>query len=107
MEKKLTFIDVDLTTEWIMLYKKKILTDTISSLEEDHFLQYIQGYKQVDYNLQNLYELAREYRAYVLIRMRYNDHQVIADFLELFLPHFVKSKTIQDKLYQATTEITN
>ena len=33
MEKKLTFIDVDLTTEWIMLYKKKILTDTISSTE--------------------------------------------------------------------------
>jgi hypothetical protein len=23
------------------------------------------------------------------------------------LPHFIKSKTIQDKLYQATTEITN
>lgn len=107
MEKKLTFIDVDLTTEWIMLYKKKILTDTISSLEEDHFLQYIQSYKKVDYNFQNLYELAREYRAYVLIRMRYKDHQIIADFLELFLPHFVKSKKIQDKLYQATTEITN
>jgi hypothetical protein len=41
-----------------------------------------------------------------LIRMRYNDHQVIADFLGL-LPHFIKSKTIQDKLYKATTEITN
>lgn len=107
MEKKLTFIDVDLTTEWIMLYKKKILTDTISSLEEAHFLQYIQGYKQPDYNFQNLYELAREYRAYLLIRMRYNDHQIIANFLELFLSHFTKAKKIQDKLYQATTEITN
>jgi hypothetical protein len=107
MEKKLTFIDVDLTTEWIMLYKKKILTDTISSLEEAHFLQYIQGYKQPDYNFQNLYELAREYRAYLLIRMRYNDHQIIANFLEIFSSHFTKAKKIQDKLYQATTEITN
>jgi hypothetical protein len=107
MEKKLTFIDVDLNTEWIMLYKKKILTDTISSLEEAHFLQYVQGYKQPDYNFQNLYELAREYRAYLLIRMRYNDHQIIANFLELFSSHFAKAKKIQDKLYQATTEITN
>ncbi|MGO4905673.1 hypothetical protein [Flavobacterium sp. W20_MBD1_R3] len=107
MEKKLTFIDVDLITEWIMLYKKKILTDTISSLEEVHFLQYIQGYKQPDYNFQNLYELAREYRAYLLIRMRYKDHQIIANFLELFSSHFTKAKKIQDKLYQATTEITN
>lgn len=107
IEKKLTFIDVDLTTEWIMLYKKRILTDTISSSEEQHFLQYIQGYKQLDYNFQNLYELAREYRAYLLIRMRYNDHRIIADFLELFASHFSKAKKIQDKLYQATTEITN
>lgn len=107
IQKKLTLIDVDLTTEWIMLYKKKILTDTISSPEEQHFLQYIQGYKQIDYNFQNLYQLAKEYRAYLLIRMRYNDHQIIADFLELFLSHFNKAREIQDKLYQATTEITN
>jgi hypothetical protein len=38
--------------------------------------------------------------------MRYNDHQVIADFLELFCP-ILQNPTIQDKLYQATTEITN
>jgi hypothetical protein len=107
IEKKLTLIDVDLTTEWIMLYKKKILTDTISAAEEQHFLQYIQAYKALDYNFQYLYQLAQEYRAYLLIRMRYNDHEIIAEFLVLFSSHYTKTKKIQDKLYEATIEITD
>ncbi len=107
VEKKLSQIDVDLITEWIMLYKKKILTDTISAEEEQHFLHHIENYKSLDYNFQNLYELAREYRAYLLIRMRYKDHQIIADFLNHYSNHYQKAKKIQDKLYLATGEITN
>ncbi|MCB0376432.1 MAG: hypothetical protein KDD04_10975, partial [Sinomicrobium sp.] len=50
--KKLTAIDVDITIDRLMLLKKKILTDAITSDEEKAFLHYILNYKQIDHNFQ-------------------------------------------------------
>ncbi|WP_299391077.1 hypothetical protein [uncultured Gelidibacter sp.] len=107
IERKLLSIDVDATIGWIMSLNQKILTDAISSNEEKQFLNYISGYKAVDFNFQNLYELAKEYKSFLLVRMRYKDHQVVADFIKEFNPSYSKAITIKEKLYTATTEITN
>jgi len=107
IEKKLKTIDVDATIGWIMSLNQKILTDAISSQEEKQFLNYISTYKAVDFNFQNLYELAKEYKSFLLVRMRYKDHQVVADFIKHFNPSYTKAITIKEKLYTATTEITN
>lgn len=107
IEKRLNDIDVDLTINWLMSLKKKILTDAITSQEEEYFLQYILNYKYIEYNFQNLYDLAKEYKPYLLIRMRYKDHQIIANFLNNYQETYLSSKEIQEKLYDATTEITN
>ena len=107
IEKKLTAIDVDKTIAWLTQLKEKILTDAITFEEEKHFLHYIVNYKAVDYNFQNLYELVKEYRPYLLIRMRYKDHQTVAGFLQQFSSHYAKTRKIQDQLYAATVEITN
>lgn len=93
-------------TEWIMQYQKKILTDTISAEEERHLISYIHNFQTLEYNFQNLYQLALEYRSYLLIRMRYKDHLIINQFIESYASHYEKSKNINQKLYQATTEIT-
>ncbi|MBC3845585.1 hypothetical protein H8K90_04250 [Winogradskyella echinorum] len=107
IEKKLASIDVDATIAWIMSLNKKILTDAIASNEEKDFLNYISSYKNIEFNFQNLYELAKEYKSYLLVRMRYKDHDVVADFIETYKTKYAEAKEIKDKLYKATTEITN
>jgi len=107
VEKKLANIDVDATIDWLITLKKKILTDAITSTEELEFLQYIIQYKTVEYNFQSLYGLAKEYKSYLLVRMRYKDHEIIADFLNNYESAYIKSISIHEKLYAATTEITN
>jgi len=107
IEKKLASIDVDATIAWIMSLNKKILTDAISSQEEEEFLHYISAYKTIDFNFQNLYELAKEYKSYLLVRMRYKDHKIIADFLHSYKDSYLKATEIKEKLYKATAEITS
>ena len=107
IEKRLLSIDVDATIAWIMSLKEKILTDAISSQEEKEFLHYISTYRAVDFNFQNLFDLAKEYKSYLLVRMRYKDHNIVADFIENYKSHYSEVKAIKDKLYDATTEITN
>ncbi|WP_179318850.1 hypothetical protein [Winogradskyella helgolandensis] len=107
VEKKLASIDVDATIAWIMSLQKKILTDAIASHEEKAFLHYISIYKNIEFNFQNLYDLAKEYKSYLLVRMRYKDHKIVADFLDAYSDSYNEAKATKDKLYDATTEITN
>ncbi len=106
-QRKLTSIDVDITINWLISLKKKILTDAITSQEEKEFLQYIITYKAIEHNFQSLYNLAKEYKSYLLVRMRYKDHEVVANFLKEYETNYRAANEIHEKLYQATTEITN
>ena len=107
VEKKLESIDVDANINWIMSLNQKILTDAIASDEERQFLNYIASYKTIDFTFHNLYDLAKEYKSYLLVRMRYKDHQIVADFIKTYKVHYNKAQEIKEKLYDATTEITN
>lgn len=107
VEKKLANIDVDVTIAWLIALKQKILTDAIASSEEKAFLHYIASYKNIEFNFQNLYDLAKEYKSYLLVRMRYKDHQIVANFIETYKDKYIEVKDINEKLYTATTEITN
>lgn len=106
-EKKLSAINVDTSIAWIMSLKHKILTDAITANEEKEFLQHITAYKSIEYNFQNLYDLAKEYKSYLLVRMRYKDHEIIANFLSQYQDNYKRAIDIREKLYAATTEITN
>ena len=106
-EKRLARIDVDVTLEWLIDLKKKILTDAISSEDEKMFLKHIVHYKKVDFNFKNLYELAKEYKPYLLVRMRYRDHKTLANFIEQYKNHYKKAKEIEDKLSVLSAEILN
>ncbi len=104
---KLSAIDVDIIINWIMMLKNKVLTDAITATEEKELLQYIINYSKVDYNFQNLYDLVKDYKSYILVRMRYKDHQVVADFLKNYETHYNTALKIDSRLYIATTDITN
>lgn len=107
IQKKLLSIDVDATIGWILSLNQKILTDSISPSEEKEFLNYIASYKNIDFSFQSLFDFAKEYKSYLLVRMRYKDHQVVSDFIENYSASYVKAREINEKLYAATAEITD
>lgn len=107
IEDKLSAIDVDKTILWLLDLRKNILTDSVSYQQEVEFLNYLSHYQKIDFYFQNLYDLAQEYQSYLLIRMRYKDHEVVANFLNSYKEHYLRAKKIHDKLYKATGEITS
>ena len=106
-EKKLLLQDVDKVADWLLNFNRKLALDLITSAEEKIMLEYVKNYEKITFNFQILYQIMRDYRSYLLIRMRYEDHIIISDFLENFNESFVRAKEIEEKLYQATIEITD
>ena len=106
-EKKLLSQDVDQVAEWLLDFDKKLALDLITSAEEKALIDYVKNYKTITFNFQILYQTMRDYRSYLLIRMRYEDHVVISDFLDNYEESYNRAKEIEEKLYQATIEITD
>lgn len=106
-EKKLLLRDVDQVADWLLDFNKKLALDLITSAEEKVLIDYVQNYKEITFNFQILYQTIRDYRSYLLIRMRYDDHIIISDFLENYKEVYNRAKEIEEKLYQATIEITD
>ncbi|WP_053975948.1 hypothetical protein [Mangrovimonas xylaniphaga] len=107
VDKKLEAIDVDKNIVWLLRLRQLILTDAISYEDEKEFLHFLHHYKHIDYYFQNLFELVKEYQSYLLIRMRYRDHKIVADFLQAYREHYERAIQIHEKLYNATEEITS
>lgn len=106
IEKKLDQRDVDKVGAWILSFFKKLSLDLITAAEEKEMLEYIANYRKISFNFQQLYNVMKEYRSYLLVRLRYDDHVVVQDFLSRFASGYQKAVKIQEKLYQATAEIT-
>ena len=106
-EKKLKLRDVDQVADWLLDFNKKLALDLVTSAEEKVILDYVKNYKNITFNFQILYQIMRDYRSYLLIRMRYEDHIIISNFLENYQESFDRAKEIEEKLYQATIEITD
>ena len=106
IETKLYQIDVDKIGDWLLDFKRKLFLDLITSEEEKKILEYVKAYKKIGFNFMNVYEIMKEYRSYLLIRLRYGDHEIVNDFLNKYSSAYEKSRKIQEKLYQATIEIT-
>lgn len=107
INQKLDEIDVDKNIAWLIYLKEKLLTDQIETKDETELLAYIDRYKEITHFFQFFYELVRQYKSYLLIRMRYQDHEIVADFIDAYKKHYKKAIEVHDKLYRATAEITN
>ena len=105
-EHRLSLRDVDKVAEWLLDFDKKLALDLVTAEEERSILDYMKNYRDITFNFQILYRIMRDYRSYLLIRMRYEDHIIISDFLERYQETYLKTTEIQEKLYQATNEIT-
>lgn len=104
IENKLRNIDVDEQLKWMLSTEQQILTDSILFEQEKRLLKMIRtDQRPVFFN--TFYELVEHYRHFLLIRLRYQDHQIVDDYLQRHKAAYQESKDIHEQLHQATLDI--
>ena len=101
-QKKLQDIDVDKYFEWINEMDRKVITDAISAAEERQLLRKIKNYEHPIHNFMKLFEVAINFRHFLLIRLRYKEYKVVNQFIEDHQAEYDRSKAVNKKLHEAT-----
>jgi len=105
--RKLDEADVDKHFEWINEMDRRVMTDSIRPEDEKQLLTAIGQANTTDYYFMKFYDLALNFRQYMLIRLRYNEHTIINQFVEAHRPAYQLSCQVSDKLHQASVDIIN
>lgn len=105
IQQRLSELDVDAYFEWMSTLERHIITDAIQPEEEKMLLREIRMYKHPAFFFTKFYELVQQYRHFLLIRMRYADHEMVHHFLETWQEAFNNSKRISEQFHQATLDI--
>ena len=102
--ERLSAIDVDQRLSWMLETEQKILTDRIDREAEKKLLKMIRSDQQgVFFN--SFYELVQHYRHFLLIRLRYQDHQLVDEFLRRNQEAYEQSRAIYEQIHKATIDI--
>jgi len=102
---RLDAIDVDKQFSQLSDWEQKIITDSIQANEEKALLKQIKKYEHPSFFFSKFYELIEKYRHFLLIRLRYRDHQLTENFFEKYKPAYEESKTINEKLHEASLAV--
>ncbi|MBK9292655.1 MAG: hypothetical protein IPM52_13675 [Bacteroidetes bacterium] len=105
IEEKLLAIDADAYFEKLAELDKKIMTDALDAADERMMLRMIRVSRTTDYYFVRFYELVQNYRYYLLIRMRHNYLRATNNYLETNREAWLRSKTINQELHEATRDI--
>lgn len=105
VQQRLTELDVDAHFEWMSTLERQITTDAIEAEEEKTLLREIRQYQHPGFFFTKFYELVQQYRHFLLIRMRYADHETVHKFLETYQEAYANSKRISEQFHQATLDI--
>ena len=103
--ERLHTIDVDAHFEWMSEMERKIMTDSILPDEERRLIREIRQYEHPAFYFVKFFELVLHYRHFLLIRLRYADHEMADRFIKRYDPIYQHSRVIGEKLHQATTDI--
>ncbi|MCB0637303.1 MAG: hypothetical protein KDC54_11830 [Lewinella sp.] len=102
---RLQSVDVDEQFDWMSQLERRIMKDSIDIQEEKALLKYIKQYEGPIFYFAKLYELAEHYRHFLLIRLRYDDHRLVADFLDRYREEYERVRAVNARIHQATSEI--
>ncbi|GJM33060.1 MAG: hypothetical protein DHS20C18_20610 [Saprospiraceae bacterium] len=102
---RLSKIDVDEHFQWMINMEQKIMTDSIQISEEKELLKAIRKYQHPGFFFTKFYELVEQYRHFLLIRIRYADHEKASVFLDTFREDYLFSKSVHERLHTATLDI--
>lgn len=105
IKSRLQAIDVDVQFKQMLDWEQKIMNDSIRTEDEKALLKAIKTYNHPSFFFSNFFELVENYRHFLLIRLRYADHQLADDFLKKYRASYLQSRTIKEKLHQATLDI--
>lgn len=105
VEQRLGAVDVDRHFEWMSALETHINCDSISLEEEKALIKSIKRYEHPTFYFVKFYELVRQYRHFLLIRMRYADHAIADEFLSNYENDYKKSVRVYDQLHEATRDI--
>ena len=103
--RRLRQIDVDAHFNWMLEMEQKIMTDSILAEEERQLLKAIRHYEYPGFYFSKFYELLDRYRDFLLIRLRYADHQLVASFLKEKEKDYLHAKEVREKILLATKDI--
>ncbi len=103
--RRLDAIDVDRQFAWMIDLEQKIVTDRIDQAKEKQLLRAVRNYQHPAFYFSKFYELLRNYRQFLLIRMRHADHQLVNDFLQEYHEAYLASKRTEEQMHQATQDI--
>lgn len=105
INERLNAVDVDEQFNWMLTMEQQIATDTIQTKEEKALLKAIRIYQHPSFFFTKFYELIEQYRHFLLIRLRYADHQLADDFLKQYRRDYELNRSINEKLHDATIDI--
>lgn len=108
IEERLEEIDVDAQYSSLVNWHQHLMTDTIAPEEEKALLKLIRDYPlSMDFYFIQFYELVKDFRQFLLIRMRYTEHDVANNFIKTYQDKYNYCRAVSDKMYDATLDIVN
>lgn len=105
MERKLESIDVDAYYAWISRINYLINTDAIPTEEQARILRETDAYSPGWFHAGSFYRAVATYEAYLLIRYRERDLQVIQDFLAKYASSHEENERILSEVKGITERI--
>ena len=104
---KLLAIDVDEMLSKLLNLEKKVMTDNVLPSDEKAILSIIKNEGRLPYNFMRIYELARNFRSFLLVRMRFQYLEPVNKYLDQFQESYKNSRSAFNKINQATLDITD
>jgi hypothetical protein len=105
IQARLQAIDVDQQFNQLLDWERQISNDTIQAEDEKELLKTIKKYSHPSFSFSKFFELVENYRHFLLIRLRYRDHQLADKFLKRFRASYLQARSIKEKLHEATVSI--
>lgn len=105
ISQRLRDIDVDVHHEWLLEVERRIMTDSIEREDEKKLLKQVRHYQHPGYFFMKFYEVLQHYRHFLQIRLRYQDHRLVNDFLITHAAAYQQSKECYDQLHAVTQDV--
>lgn len=105
ISQRLRDIDVDVHHEWLLEVERRIMTDSIEREDEKKLLKQVRHYQHPGYFFMKFYEVLQHYRHFLQIRLRYQDHRLVNDFLITYAASYQQSKECYDQLHAITQDV--
>ncbi len=104
--KKLLLVDVDKKLEELLNLEKKVMTDQVLPQDEKRILMIVKTQNELPYYFMRIYELVRDYRSFLLVRMRYQYLDPVNKYLDQYFEKYTTCRNVFEQLNLATRDIT-